>query len=133
MTEGADVVGVDIITRALSIRQPYAEQILRSVKTAEFRSRPTKVLGEAFLIYAARTPGPTEEFARIGVEPGSLPTGVIVGVATVTHCSETADGWAWHLTDVRRLRQELLPERHPQPTWWHPFDKPVRVREPVAA
>ena len=43
MTEGADVVGVDIITRALSIRQPYAEQILRGVKTAEFRSRPTKV------------------------------------------------------------------------------------------
>lgn len=124
---------MDVISRALSIRQPYAEQILRGVKTSEFRSRPTKVLGEAFLIYAARTPGPTEEFARLGVSVGSLPTGVIVGVATVTHCTQTPEGWAWHLADVRRLSQTLLPTRHPQPTWWRPFDKPVRVREPLAA
>src|SRR4051812_21626852 len=40
--------------RALSIRQPYAELILRGVKTAELRSRPTTIVGERFYIYASR-------------------------------------------------------------------------------
>ncbi len=39
---------------ALSIRQPYAELILRGVKTVEYRSRPTRVIGKRFAIYAAR-------------------------------------------------------------------------------
>jgi hypothetical protein len=36
--------------RALSIRQPYAELILRGLKTIEYRSRPTKIIGERFYI-----------------------------------------------------------------------------------
>ena len=32
--------------RALSIRQPYAELILRGIKTVEYRSRPTRIIGE---------------------------------------------------------------------------------------
>lgn len=42
--------------RALSIRQPYAELILRGIKTVEYRSRPTRIVGERFLIYASKTP-----------------------------------------------------------------------------
>ncbi len=41
------------IMRALSIRQPYAEMILRGIKTAELRSRSTTIIGERFYIYAA--------------------------------------------------------------------------------
>ncbi len=108
-------------TRALSIRQPYAEQILLGVKTAEFRNRPTAVLGQPFYIYAAKTPGPADEFEKIECEIGDLPIGVLVGVATVTHCTATSDGWAWHLTDVHRLDTPVVPERHPQPAWWRPF------------
>jgi len=40
--------------RALSIRQPYAELILRGVKTIEFRSRPTHIIGQRFYIYASK-------------------------------------------------------------------------------
>jgi predicted transcriptional regulator len=40
--------------RALSIRQPYAELILRGIKPIEFRSRPTKRIGERFYIYASQ-------------------------------------------------------------------------------
>ena len=43
--------------RALSIRQPYAELILRGVKTVEYRSRPTRVIGERFHIYASKGSG----------------------------------------------------------------------------
>lgn len=40
--------------RALSIRQPYAELILRGIKTVEYRTRPTRIVGERFWIYASR-------------------------------------------------------------------------------
>jgi hypothetical protein len=40
--------------RALSIRQPYAELILRGIKTVELRSRSTRIVGERFYIYACK-------------------------------------------------------------------------------
>jgi len=42
------------IMRALSIRQPYAELILRGIKTVELRSRSTTIIGERFYLYAAK-------------------------------------------------------------------------------
>lgn len=39
---------------ALSIRQPFAELILRGVKTVEYRTRPTRIVGERFYIYASK-------------------------------------------------------------------------------
>jgi len=39
---------------ALSIRQPYAEEILRGIKTVEYRNRKTGIVGQRFYIYAAR-------------------------------------------------------------------------------
>lgn len=38
--------------RALSIRQPYAELILQGIKTAEYRTQRTNIIGERFHIYA---------------------------------------------------------------------------------
>jgi len=40
--------------RALSIRQPYAELILRGIKTIEYRSRATSIVGERFWIYVPK-------------------------------------------------------------------------------
>jgi hypothetical protein len=42
---------------ALSIRQPFAELILRGVKTIEYRSFATRILGQRFWIYASKGPG----------------------------------------------------------------------------
>jgi ASCH domain len=39
---------------ALSIRQPFAELILRGIKTVEYRSRPTRVIARRFFIYASK-------------------------------------------------------------------------------
>ena len=110
--------------RALSIRQPYVEQILRGVKKVEYRTRPTRLIGETFYIYAARTPGPTAEFAAIapGCEPGDLPTGLIVGTAVISHCTNGRPGiYEWHLTEVERLARPRKPKRMPQPVWFQPF------------
>jgi hypothetical protein len=38
---------------ALSVRQPYAELILRGIKTIEYRSRATRIIGQRFHLYAA--------------------------------------------------------------------------------
>lgn len=98
---------------ALSIRQPYAELILRGIKTIEFRSRPTRRIGERFYIYAAKAKAPSTssgpvwsaDLAVPGTNTGGpavplwmielarqvklippdleLPTGVIVGSAVI--------------------------------------------------
>lgn len=39
--------------RALSLRQPYAELILRGIETVEYRGQPTSVIGEPFYSYAS--------------------------------------------------------------------------------
>jgi hypothetical protein len=46
--------------RALSIRQPYAEQSLRGNKKIEYRGRPTNIR-ERMYIYASLTPGDAED------------------------------------------------------------------------
>ena len=45
--------------RALSIRQPYAEEILRGIKKIEYRSRRVsdELMRERFYIYAAKGKG----------------------------------------------------------------------------
>lgn len=40
---------------ALSIRQPYAELILRGINTIEYRTRPTRIIGQEFYIYVPKT------------------------------------------------------------------------------
>ena len=42
------------VMRALSIRKPFAELILRGIKTAEYRTRPTRIIGERFFIYGSK-------------------------------------------------------------------------------
>lgn len=107
--------------RALSIRQPYAELILRGLKTIEYRSRPTRIIGERFFIYAARKPGEREGFAALDCEPGDLPTGLIVATATFTKCTRNNGHYEWHLSDVKRLEHPRKPKRMPQPVWFRPF------------
>jgi hypothetical protein len=87
---------------ALSIRQPYAELILRGIKTVEYRTRPTKIIGERFDIYAAKAKAARPIWSddlRVGtppawmielakqvklIEPGALlPSGVTVGSAAI--------------------------------------------------
>jgi hypothetical protein len=108
-------------TRALSIRQPYAELILRRIKKFEYRTRPTSIIGERFYVYASLTPGDPEDWATMGLHPGELPTGVIVGTVEVDYCKGKAGDYKWHLKSPKRLRRNLRPRNHPQPGWFKPF------------
>ena len=62
---------------ALSVRQPYAELILRGIKTVEYRSRPTRVVGRRFALYASQSraawslPGRRKVWSRDLAAPGA--------------------------------------------------------------
>jgi hypothetical protein len=129
--------------RALSIRQPWAELILRGIKTVEYRSRPTRILGERFFIYAAKGGGPgawrvrrTENIVvptepppawmaelaeALRLFPEDLPTGVIVGTAVIERVTPGDGVFEWQLRDVERAKRLRKPKRHPQPVWFRPF------------
>lgn len=106
--------------RALSIRQPYAEQILRGTKVFEFRSRPTNIR-ERIYIYASLTPGTARAWKEIDMKPGDLPTGVLVGTVEITNCTGKPKDYKWHLARPVRAKRLLKPLRHPQPAWFYPF------------
>jgi hypothetical protein len=115
--------------RALSIRQPYAELILRGIKTAELRSRVTTIIGQRFYLYAAkakskppvpiwsadlRAESPPAWMIELAeqvklIEPGViLPTGVIVGSAVIEEVipPDPSDGesglFRWNLNHIKR-------------------------------
>lgn len=109
--------------RALSIRQPHAEAIMRGVKQTEFRSRSTKIRGRIY-IYASlgRYPAGDEEdmMAEYGINDvacDDLPRGVIIGTVDLHDC-EDGD---WHVREPERAEKLKKPTNHPQPVWFTPF------------
>jgi hypothetical protein len=108
------------ILRALSVRQPFAEMILRGTKKIEYRGVRTHIR-ERVYIYASTRPREAEWFKKLGCEPGDLPTGVLVGSVEIVDCIETDDGFEWKLARPQRLTRRLKPKNQPQPIWFHPF------------
>jgi hypothetical protein len=106
--------------RALSIRQPYAEQILSGEKKIEYRSRSTNIRGRVY-IYASKTPGDLEEFKKMQINPSILPTGVLVGTVEITDCTGNDGNYQWHLAKPERMPRAIKPKNRPQPVWFYPF------------
>ncbi len=107
--------------RALSIRQPYAELILRGIKRIEYRSRPTRIIGERFYIYAARKWAGVNGHTAGDIKEGEAPTGVIVGTAVIAECRRESGHYCWQLADVKRMKKPRRPKGRPQPVWFRPF------------
>lgn len=106
--------------RALSIPQPYAEQILRGHKTIEYRGRATNIR-ERVYIYASTTSRDMEDWEAMNMQPGVLPIGVLVGTVEIRDCTGRPGDYQWHLTKPDRLKRHLKPKKHPQPVWFYPF------------
>lgn len=102
--------------RALSLRQPFAEQVMRGTKKFEYRTFPT-LIRERVYVYASLGARPREDWRGMGIEPGSLPRGVLIGTVEITGCKRLRDGtYAWALAKPRRLRKPIAPKEHPQPS-----------------
>jgi hypothetical protein len=95
--------------RALSIRQPWAELILRGIKTIEYRSRATSIVGERFWIYASKgTPkkygvGSTRQVAGKGIWSTDL---AVPGENVI----DTPLPWMVELANALRLFPHELPK-----------------------
>lgn len=118
---------------AFSIRQPWAELIMRGEKKEEFRTLRTNIRGRVG-VYAGEGRYPKEDEEQSArdyqVELDPLPRGVLVGTVEITGCVENEDGmFAWKLAHPRRLREMLKPRNHPQPRFFYPFDKPQQAAE----
>lgn len=105
---------------ALSIRQPYAEQILSGTKKIEYRNKPTKIRGRVY-IYAAKKLVRADSLESMKAEPSGFRTGFIVGSVEISNCTQSGATYEWHLARPRRLAKPLKPKNHPQPSWFYPF------------
>ncbi len=108
------------LTHAISIRQPHVELILRRIKREEHRIRPTNIRGRVYL-YAAQKPVDWPAgWRQVNAEPGDLPTGVIVGTVDIVGCRRHGDGYAYILSNPKRLKRKLKPQSRPNPCFWRP-------------
>lgn len=127
---------------ALGVRQPWAELILRGVKTLEVRSRKTQIRGAIYL-YASRQSSnllaAREAASRQGVDVARLPRGMIVGSVEICGCrpAEPTDAAAaqvaaellweqqvWHLTNPVRFEPPVPISMPPYGIWFYPFRGP---------
>jgi len=113
--------------KALSIRQPHAEAIMRGAKLVEFRSQPTSVRGRIY-IYASKSRYSTTEevemLERYGIDDiagDDLPRGVLVGTVDHWNCTGAGGNYSWHVRNLERAEKLLKPTRQPQPIWFNPF------------
>ena len=110
--------------RAISIQQPFVEEILRGIKKYEYRSRQTHIRGLVYL-YASLRNGEASRWKKLRLEPGSLPTGEIVGSVEIVDCVyfKDDDCYGYKLKNPKRYKKPLKPKNHPQPCWFFPFGK----------
>lgn len=124
---------------ALGIRQPWAELILRGIKTVEVRSLDTKQRGTIY-VYASKKLA-DQSFAETAIQKydldvESLPRGVLVGTVEIIETgpadedeesaacvpAEYLDGrFAWRLANAARLEPPVAPRFLPYGVWFYPF------------
>jgi hypothetical protein len=110
--------------RALSIRQPWAEQILRGQKRIEYRTVAcTNMIGKRIYLYASARydEGELAAYKSMGLKRGYLVTGMIVGIMEIDACVGRKGNYKWFLKNPERLESPLKPINKPQPVWFRPF------------
>ncbi|MCA9077940.1 MAG: ASCH domain-containing protein [Planctomycetaceae bacterium] len=125
----------------LGIRQPWAELILRGIKTIEVRSQPTNVRGPIYLYVGkkfADIPAAGRIVERHELDPDALPMGSIVGTVDIVDCRpcEPLDEpsscvpstlmknkFGWRLANPVRFDEPMKPRFLPYGVWFYPFKR----------
>ena len=124
---------------ALGVRQPWAELILRGVKTIEVRSTDTRVRGTIYL-YASKKfselPAALDAARKHALDGAALPTGLLVGSVEIaeTRAARPHDAaascvpapllkeqFAWQLQNPLRFPRPLPVRFLPYGVWFYPF------------
>ncbi len=126
---------------ALGIRQPWAELIVRGIKTVEVRTLDTRVRGTIY-VYASKKLAEgsiaAEAADRYDLDCASLPRGMVVGSVelydTARATSSDAEAaclprdqlagrYAWYLRNARRLDTPLRVRFLPYGVWFYPWKR----------
>lgn len=115
--------------RAISIKQPFVEEILMGSKKYECRTRPTKIRGRVYL-YASSKPKLDVSWRKVRKAPGELPMGVIVGSVEIVGCEKFGNrDYGYKLKNPKRYKRHLKSKNHPQPCFFFPFKKIIRRKK----
>lgn len=126
---------------ALGIQQPWAELILRGIKTIEVRSQNTQVRGTIYL-YASKKPSSLDA-ARMAaknhaIDEVTLPGGLLLGTIDVIDSRQCQPGdikascvpaellvnrHAWILGNPRRFPKPQPIRFLPYGIWFYPFQR----------
>jgi hypothetical protein len=124
---------------ALGVRQPWAELILRGIKTIEVRTLPTSIRGSIYLYTSkviATTPAARSAAAEHGLDVDALPRGLLVGTVDIVGCEpcrpidaqracltpDIVEGkLGWRLANAQRLERPFKVRFLPYGVWFYPF------------
>jgi hypothetical protein len=139
MTRRGLAPAVDPERIALGVQQPWAELILRGVKSIEIRSQPTHIRGRIYLYASKRLsnlPIAREAARRHRLELDRLPRGVIVGSVDLAESRQAVpedaaascippdllvNRHAWRFAAPERLARPLPVRFLPYGVWFYPF------------
>lgn len=131
--------GIDPERIALGIQQPWAELILRGIKTLEIRSLNTQVRGCIYLYTSKRLstlPDALRAAELHGLELDVLPKGLLVGSVELVESRPTMvqdaqaaclspellkNQQAWRLASPTRFAEPLPVRFLPYGVWFYPF------------
>ena len=108
------------MSKALSIRQPWVELIIRGRKSIEVRSWATRHRGELWLHASSRKDIPL--LKRFNLATDDLTFGTLVGVCELYDCVEFTDD-NWDLWRIQHLNDGPL--QKPQYAWL--LRNPIRI------
>lgn len=130
----------------LGVRQPWADLIVRGLKTIEVRSTDTGVRGRVY-IYASRRPSELPDAAaaaaKFDLDVATLPQGVIVGMAELVESrpakpcdtagalvtAEWLSGrFVWRFAAPERFAEPLSVRFQPFGIWFYPFQRRSKPR-----
>ncbi len=129
---------------ALAIQQPWAELILRGIKTLEIRSQPTQQRGTIYLYASKRTsrlPAAEAVAVRSDLDVAALPVGKVVGTIDIVDCHPTRPTdhvgacvppellkgqFAYRLENPRRFAVPKVVRFLPYGVWFYPFKRRPR-------
>lgn len=130
---------IDLERPALGIQQPWAELILRGVKTIEIRSQGTQIRGPIYLYASKRLstlPAALLAAEEHRLDVAALPRGLLVGSVTIVdsqpatrHDAQAAclppellvNHYGWRLTEPERLTEPVTVRFLPYGVWFYPF------------
>ncbi|VAX39615.1 FIG00927397: hypothetical protein [hydrothermal vent metagenome] len=133
----------DINRITLSIQQPWAELILRGIKTLEVRSQNTNVRGLIYLYTSKKLATSKEAIAaasQYDINTDALPTGMVVGtvelfdvtLAKKKHAKEACLSrtsfkenvhYVWHLKNPDHFVDPIKAKYVPYGVWFYPFQR----------